>query len=506
MHYEINALGLRDDEMASTAKPAGTFRVLMVGDSFVQGYTVERSDLFVDLLERWWRAEERDVDVINAGTEGYSTDQEVRWLQVHGREFQPDLVLFFPYENDLYWNAKTSYERYPKPRFNPDGSREMRVLADPGPQPALDRFAIGKLVRSLTAPHDSWSPDGVRSCRWNGSRISATPPGVDGRSQVEARAGALIALKTVRGSRREAVRRADPGQSVHRSEGAPRLRCSDADATGCSGRDTLPRKGTRSATWSPDQPVETFLGLCNEARTIATIDPRGAVGRGSRPQDEPLYFQRDWHFDPAGNRAFARFLHDALTAAPRSGRPPAATARGPRCRRAVLRGYAGWIPVFGVLWVVLSVMYALTYRDEAAWRAPLKIGGMLALVFAIAIGGNRLLALLPERFASAFGALFVVGLLGFIFYKLGRRVGTIVELFFAFIRRGHWYLLPLVVILLTVGSLLVVAASSPLIAPFIYTLFWTARRRCAPAIARKRPPSSRASSIPLVDLGVLVRG
>ncbi|MEO6710106.1 MAG: DUF5989 family protein [Planctomycetota bacterium] len=37
--------------------------------------------------------------------------------------------------------------------------------------------------------------------------------------------------------------------------------------------------------------------------------------------------------------------------------------------------------------------------------------------------------------------------------------------------RGHWYLMPLLVVLLSIGSLLVVAASSPLIAPFIYTLF-----------------------------------
>jgi hypothetical protein len=46
-----------------------------------------------------------------------------------------------------------------------------------------------------------------------------------------------------------------------------------------------------------------------------------------------------------------------------------------------------------------------------------------------------------------------------------------VELLKAFTLRGHWYLMPLVVILLTIGSLLVVAASSPLVAPFIYTLF-----------------------------------
>ena len=66
---------------------------------------------------------------------------------------------------------------------------------------------------------------------------------------------------------------------------------------------------------------------------------------------------------------------------------------------------------------------------------------------------------------------FVLVVIGFVLYKLGRRTGTVLELFSAFVQRGHWYLMPLVVILLTIGSLLVVAASSPLVAPFIYTLF-----------------------------------
>jgi hypothetical protein len=62
-------------------------------------------------------------------------------------------------------------------------------------------------------------------------------------------------------------------------------------------------------------------------------------------------------------------------------------------------------------------------------------------------------------------------ILSFVVIKLGRRLTTSGELFTAFTRRGHWYLMPLVVVLLSIGSLLVVAASSPLIAPFIYTLF-----------------------------------
>ncbi len=65
----------------------------------------------------------------------------------------------------------------------------------------------------------------------------------------------------------------------------------------------------------------------------------------------------------------------------------------------------------------------------------------------------------------------IVAIFSFIFYKLGNRLDTIFELIIAFVRRGHWYLMPLVMILLSVGSLLVVAASSPIVAPFIYTLF-----------------------------------
>jgi hypothetical protein len=101
----------------------------------------------------------------------------------------------------------------------------------------------------------------------------------------------------------------------------------------------------------------------------------------------------------------------------------------------------------------------------------LKIGAFLALVFAIVILGSRLAGAIPPPFGTLVVVAFVIGILTFVLYKLGHRVATISELFASFVRRGHWYLMPLVVVLLTIGSLLVVAASSPLIAPFIYTLF-----------------------------------
>jgi hypothetical protein len=92
----------------------------------------------------------------------------------------------------------------------------------------------------------------------------------------------------------------------------------------------------------------------------------------------------------------------------------------------------------------------------------------VALIIGAGSAGLDLLSPLQAKIASV---LFVGGLLIFIAYKLGRRLTTISELLWAFSRRGHWYLMPLVVVLLSIGSLLVVAASSPLVAPFIYTLF-----------------------------------
>jgi hypothetical protein len=146
---ETNALGLRDDPMESPAKPPGTFRVLCLGDSFVLGYAVPRKDLFVDVLERWWRAEGRQVEVINAGTEGYSTDQEAAWFAAHGADFDPDLVLLFPYENDIWWNGRTDYLGTPKPRYDSSGNLEGVPLAAPS---FLSKLAVGRLLQGKPQP------------------------------------------------------------------------------------------------------------------------------------------------------------------------------------------------------------------------------------------------------------------------------------------------------------------------------------------------------------------
>jgi hypothetical protein len=449
VHFEINALGLRDDPMTSPAKPAGKLRVLMLGDSFVQGYTVERQDLFVDVLERWWQAEGRDVDVINAGTEGYSTDQEALWLAGPGRAFQPDVVLLFPYENDIFWNGELSYPPLPKPRINPDGRPEPRVLADPGPKPAWQKCALGSLIEALMRPQRTWVPDGGHRIPMEDGAFFHEPPEFMKEALMRTRG----ALENVKETCAELQARLVVVPIPHKAS-------IQADAQAA----LTEHLRVDPARWSADQPTETFLSLCKEL-SIETLDPRSGL-KGD------LYFPIDWHFNAAGNHAFAAVLHDELdrrgvfpaayAAKSAASEPPASTSE---------THLPKWPFVFAGLWLALGTLYARSYRDEPAWRAYLQVGGMLALVFAIAVGGGHLIGKLPPKIGFILAVVVVGWLLIFILYKLGRRIATTLELFLAFTRRGHWYLLPLVVVLLSIGSLLVVAASSPLVAPFIYTLF-----------------------------------
>lgn len=470
VHYDINALGLRDDPMSSPAKPAGKLRVMMLGDSFVLGYTVERKDLFVDILEAWWNAEGREVDVINAGTEGFSTDQEVAWFVAHAAEYQPDIVVLFPYENDLYWNSQLFYRRFPKPRYTAFGQPEKIVLQDPGPRPGYERFALGMMWSALHEPHVRWSPN-VRKLEMEYGAYFKDPPEFM-KDAIGRTRGALVALRAQCQEVGAKLFVAPiPGKAAIQSDAWNAL-YDTIEPAQLADRLRFWKTRERPAldAWSPDQPVETFLSLCNSL-SIETLDARASLVARAK-SGEKLYFAADWHFNPAGNRAFAGYLHDALDekhAFP-AEHAPRATAPMPAPIEA-RNGVPTSIFVFAGLWLALATIYALTYRDEPRWKAALGVAVLLGLVFTIAIGGGKLLQLLPAPLARVAFLLAILVLFTFIAWKLGRRIGTIAELLFAFTRRGHWYLMPLVIVLLTIGSLLVVAASSPLIAPFIYTLF-----------------------------------
>jgi len=132
----INRLGLRDVDRDYVAPP-GVCRVLALGDSFVEGYTVALPQTVGQVLEASLRRDGRRVEVLNAGTSGYSTDQEYLFYLTEGVRYSPRVVLLFFYYNDVLYNDRDHFAKQPKPLFaDHDGRLELVRRSVPVPPPA----------------------------------------------------------------------------------------------------------------------------------------------------------------------------------------------------------------------------------------------------------------------------------------------------------------------------------------------------------------------------------
>ncbi|MDX1546580.1 MAG: hypothetical protein R3247_06315 [Rhodothermales bacterium] len=91
----FNELGFRDEEHA-LEKDDDTYRILLLGDSFVGGLQVPIEAAFPTLLEqqlnRGGEAGDR-VEVINAGVDGYGTAQQLLLFKERLHRYQPDLTI-----------------------------------------------------------------------------------------------------------------------------------------------------------------------------------------------------------------------------------------------------------------------------------------------------------------------------------------------------------------------------------------------------------------------------
>ena len=104
---EIDDQGLRDDKPHSYAKPDGVYRVLLIGDSFTEGFTVDLDEHFApDLERRLTAAAGAPVEVLNSGVSAWGNGQELLYYSLEGSRFSPDLVvLLFNPGNDIGENV-----------------------------------------------------------------------------------------------------------------------------------------------------------------------------------------------------------------------------------------------------------------------------------------------------------------------------------------------------------------------------------------------------------------
>jgi lysophospholipase L1-like esterase len=90
---EINDDGLRGPD-ATLAKPPGTYRLALLGDSFIEAFEVPYDSTVGEVLERRLSAlRGTPVEVLNFGVGGYGTAQELLTLRHKVWQYSPDLVI-----------------------------------------------------------------------------------------------------------------------------------------------------------------------------------------------------------------------------------------------------------------------------------------------------------------------------------------------------------------------------------------------------------------------------
>lgn len=163
--HRSNNLGLRGRDL-SPQKPPGTYRVVMLGDSFTAGKGVADDETFSHLLEETLdRGEGPRVEVLNAGVDSYAPLASYVQLREKLLPLEPDLVVLNFDMSDLL--QETSYRLLA--RYSADG--EILALpgkpeeqAEEGRGPGLlrrwidRRHYVTRWVLARLEPPPEWSP------------------------------------------------------------------------------------------------------------------------------------------------------------------------------------------------------------------------------------------------------------------------------------------------------------------------------------------------------------
>lgn len=106
VEYAVNAHGFRDATTHPATKPAGTVRVLLLGDSFTFGQGVEYVETWPVRVERELaRRGLAHVELVKAGMQGADTRSELVLLRRLLPQYRPDVVVVGFLINDLYTNT-----------------------------------------------------------------------------------------------------------------------------------------------------------------------------------------------------------------------------------------------------------------------------------------------------------------------------------------------------------------------------------------------------------------
>ena len=320
---KTNNLGLRRDTDTTTAKPPGTLRVLVLGDSQTEGI-VENRFTYPSILEESLQTHAAGkVEVLNAGVSGYSPLLELLWLQEWGARLHPDVVVLAIYTgNDLgeLTASEASFGGFGRP------TRIATMARVNGAWAILRPGAPGRLGEV-----DAWLQ--AQSQAYALLRTRIEPPAVE---QIEALGkaaqrcpGCLQALWQEWFAENRVDLYAETPLKLR--EVLARFRSSAENLEATPVVVVLPTKldVEEETTTNDVQAAAGTLGLktppgeftatahqqilaAAEAEQIETLDALPLLKQQHRDSGRSFYWTPDWHLNPDGNRAVAEALKPRL--------------------------------------------------------------------------------------------------------------------------------------------------------------------------------------------------
>jgi lysophospholipase L1-like esterase len=297
-NVSFNSGGMRDREHRFE-KPAGVFRILVLGDSFMEALQVPFEASFPSLLEHDLDAKGARVEVINASVSGWGTDDELRYLERYGVDWKPDLVLVaVTLHNDISDNLRQEWHRLrndslvevPKTPFSSFEWAKIRLKGFVATRLQLYQLwrrvrhggEMRQIARNLDAHMVSLFRDPAPETIGRG--IQLTDSLFSRLQQVASEAGARVAIMLL----------------------PLRVQLSDSSFAALSRNAGVP-----NGSMVLDRPQQDLRRIADRLK-IPLIDLLPAFRQWTADSSAALFLERDGHWNAMGHRVAARTAGEAV--------------------------------------------------------------------------------------------------------------------------------------------------------------------------------------------------
>jgi hypothetical protein len=125
-YIKFNSAGFRDLER-KVEKPANTFRVAVLGDSFTEAINVSLEETYPKILEQMLREcpsyQEKNIEVLNFGISNLGTGQQMLVLDQIASSYSPDLVVLQFFSGNDFRNNYPLTDDSQRPYFSIDNNK-----------------------------------------------------------------------------------------------------------------------------------------------------------------------------------------------------------------------------------------------------------------------------------------------------------------------------------------------------------------------------------------------